>query len=67
MAETDERVVLAQLLAAAIRSCEREIASMNAAIRLLERDERRRIEEVWPEGSSGAGWRRMTSSGWSMH
>lgn len=67
MAETDKRVAMAQLHAAAIRSCEREIASMNAAIQLLERDKRRRIEEAWPEGSSGAGWRRMTSSGWSMH
>ncbi|WP_112875531.1 hypothetical protein [Paracoccus endophyticus] len=55
MAETDERVALHQLLAAAIRSCELEIARMNAAIRLLEKAKRQRIENAYDEGERWLG------------
>ena len=55
MAETDDQIALAQLLAAAISSCEREIAGMNASIRLLEKAERQRIENAHDEGEHWRG------------
>lgn len=55
MAETDDRAALTQLLAAAISYCEREIASMNASVRLLERAERQRIENAYDEGERWRG------------
>ena len=55
MAETDDRIALARLLAAAISYCEREIAGMNAAVRLLEKAERQRIENAYDEGERWCG------------
>ena len=55
MAETDDRAALTQLLAAAISYCEREIASMNASVRLLEKAERQRIENAYDEGERWRG------------
>ena len=55
MAETDDQIALAQLLAAAISYCEREIASMNASVRLLEKAERQRIENAYDEGERWRG------------
>ena len=55
MAETDDRIALAQLLAAAISYCERETASMNAAVRLLEKAERQRIENAYDESERWRG------------
>ena len=55
MAETDDQIALAQLLAAAISHCEREIAGMNAAVRLLEKAERQRIENIYDEGGHWRG------------
>lgn len=55
MAETDDQIALAQLLAATISYCEREIASMNASVRLLEKAERQRIENAHDEGERWRG------------
>ena len=55
MAETDDQIAMAQLLAAAISYCEREIASMNASVRLLEKAERLRIESAHDEGERWRG------------
>lgn len=55
MAETDDQIALAQLLAAAISYCEREIAGMNASVRLLEKAERQRIENAYDEGERWRG------------
>lgn len=44
MAELTDRMALTTLIAAAISHCEREIAEMNRAVRMLEKAERRRIE-----------------------
>ena len=40
MTGAEDRAALTELLAAAIIYCEREIASMNASVRLLEKAER---------------------------
>ena len=58
MTAGDDRIALAALLGAAISHCEREIASMNAKVRLLETAERRRIENAYPEGER---WRALAS------
>ena len=55
MAEAEDRIALADLLAATISYCEHEIASMNASARLLEKAERRRIEDAYPEGEQWRG------------
>ena len=55
MAETDDQIAMAQLLAAAISYCEREIASMSASVRLLEKAERQRIENAYDEGERWRG------------
>lgn len=55
MAETDYRIALAQLLAAAIGYCKREVASMTASVRLLEKAKRERIENACDEGERWRG------------
>ena len=55
MAEADDQIALAQLLAATISYCEREIAGMNASVRLLEKAERQRIENTYDEGEHWRG------------
>lgn len=49
MAGANEQA-LTQLLAAAICYCEREIAVMNGSVRLLEKEERRRVMDRYKEG-----------------
>ena len=51
----EDKTALAELLAAAISYCEREIASMNASVRLLEKAERQRIENAYDEGERWRG------------
>lgn len=55
MTGADDRAALAELLTAAISYCEREIASMNASVRLLEKAERQRIENAYDEGERWRG------------
>jgi len=55
MARAEDRAALAELLAAAISYCEREIASMNASVRLLEKAERQRIESAYDDGEHWRG------------
>lgn len=50
MENAKERVVLAELLAATISYCEREITAMNGSVRLLEKEERRRLMDRYREG-----------------
>ena len=58
MAELTDRMALTTLIAAAISHCEREIAEMNRAVRMLEKAERRRIEATWQDGQQ---WRGLAS------
>ena len=51
------RLVLTTLIAAAISHCEREIAEMNRAVRMLEKAELRRIEATYR--CCPAGWCRF--------
>ena len=55
MTGAEDRAALTELLAAAIIYCEREIASMNASVRLLEKAERQRIENAYDEGERWRG------------
>ena len=55
MTGAEDRAALTELLAAAISYCEREIASMNASVRLLEKVERQRIENSYDEGERWLG------------
>jgi|GEM_PF-5780057 len=55
MTGAEDRAALAELLAASISYCEREIASMNASVRLLEKAERQRIENAYDEGERWRG------------
>ena len=55
MTGADDRAALAELLTAAISYCEREIASLNAAVRLLEKAERQRIENAYDEDERWRG------------
>ena len=55
MTGTEDKAALTGLLAAAISYCEREIASMNASVRLLEKAERQRIENAHDEGERWRG------------
>ena len=55
MTGAEDRAALTELLAAAISYCEREIASMNASVRLLEKVERQRIENSYDEGERWRG------------
>ena len=58
MTGAEDRAALTDLLAAAISYCEREIASLNAAVRLLEKAERQRIENAYDEDER---WRGLDS------
>ena len=55
MTGAEDRAALTELLAAAISYCEREIASLNAAVRLLEKAERQRIENAYDEDERWRG------------
>ena len=55
MTGAEDRAALTELLAGAISYCEREIASMNASVRLLEKVERQRIENSYDEGERWRG------------
>ena len=55
MTGAEDRAALTELLAAAIFYCEREIASMNASVRLLEKAERQRIENAYDDGERWRG------------
>ena len=55
MTRTDDRAALTELLAATISYCEREIAGMNASVRLLEKAERQRIENAYDEDERWRG------------
>lgn len=55
MTGAEDRAALTELLATAISYCEREIASMNASVPLLEKAERQRIENAYDEGERCRG------------
>lgn len=52
------RLALTTLIASAISHCEAEIADMNRSVRLLEKNERRRIEATYQDGQQ---WRGLAS------
>lgn len=58
MADDMTRLALTTLIASAISHCEAEIADMNGAVRLLEKDARRRIEATYQDGQQ---WRGLAS------
>ena len=58
MTDPTTRLALTTLIAAAVSHCEREIAEMNRAVRMLEKAERRRIEATWQDGQQ---WRGLAS------
>ncbi|SDL95588.1 hypothetical protein [Paracoccus chinensis] len=58
MTDPTTRLALTTLIASAISHCEHEIAEMNRAVRLLEKDDRRRIEATWQDGQQ---WRGLAS------
>ena len=58
MTDPTDRAALTTLIAAAVSHCEREIAEMNRAVRMLEKAERRRIEATWQDGQQ---WRGLAS------
>lgn len=66
MTGAEDRAALTERLAAAISYCEREIASMNASVRPLEKAERQRIENAYDAGEHWAAWRQTISSEWRM-
>lgn len=58
MTDPTTQLALTTLIASAISHCEHEIAEMNRAVRLLEKDDRRRIEATWQDGQQ---WRGLAS------
>ena len=55
MTDPTTQAALTTLIVGAISHCEREIAEMNRAVRLLERNERRRIEATYQDGQQWRG------------
>ena len=55
MTDPTTRLALTTLIASAISHCEREIAEINRAVRMLEKDDRRRIEAAYQDGQQWRG------------
>ena len=58
MTGTPDRIALTTLISSAILHCEREIADMNRAVRLLSKTDRERILETYADGQQ---WRGLAS------
>lgn len=58
MTGAGDSAAVTELLALVIGYCEREIATMNASVRLLEKAERQQIENAYDEGER---WRSLAT------